>query len=64
MSLPIFFYGGRGLNSRLYIYYALSLPTELSLRGPLPTQGLKPRLIGTICQYVILFLNFQLVLLK
>lgn len=27
-----FFGGGRGLNSGPYIYYALSLPTELSSR--------------------------------
>jgi len=28
-----FFGAGRGLNPGPYIYYALSLPTELSLRG-------------------------------
>jgi len=28
----IFFGGGQGLNPEPYIHYALSLPTELSLR--------------------------------
>jgi hypothetical protein len=29
-----FFYGGRGLNPEPCISYALSIPTELSSRGP------------------------------
>jgi len=46
-AVIIFFGGGRGLNPKPYIYYALSIPTDLSSQG-LEAGIMKTRMIYSL----------------